>query len=62
MPLGKQSFTAKELAHSEWFGCGRHLLVDFSSRWTRTYFFDIAIVVSENADWRLFRDDQITVI
>jgi len=23
---------------------------------------DIAIVVSENADWRLFRDDQITVI
>jgi hypothetical protein len=40
MPLGKQSFTAKELADGEWFDCGRHLLHDFSSR--HTYFFDIA--------------------
>ena len=45
MPLGKQSLTAKELAHSEWFGCGRHLLVDFSSR-LQHHFFDIATFVS----------------
>jgi len=32
MPLGKQSLAAKELADGEWFGCGRHLLDDFSRR------------------------------
>ena len=32
VPFGKQSLTAKELAHGEWFGCGRHLLDDFSRR------------------------------
>jgi hypothetical protein len=43
MPLGKQSFTAKELAHGEWFGCGRHLLVDFSRRLRRDYFDTIEV-------------------
>ena len=54
VPLGKQSFAAKELADGEGFGCGRHLLVDFSSQWRRRrgrslrkpwwppYFLDIA--------------------
>ena len=32
VPLGKQSLAAEELADCEWFGCGRHLLDNFSSR------------------------------
>src|SRR5258708_6647893 len=42
MPLRKQSLTAKELADGQWFGCGRHLLHDFSSRARFGYCFDIA--------------------